>query len=216
MFTKTNSIDMEDTIALHAPSSSTPRNVPANEVEDDALEDRTEQRCLVMIKPGAVARGLVGPIIAILNDTGALLSNIRMGRVRDESFIEDHYEQQKKKPFFPRLVHDMMSGPLVVIEYTAPEGARLIAKLRSVAGATDPLKAVPGTIRGRYGMDITHNVVHVSDSASAAEREIDMWFACNGAKDPFINKRGERGHERHARDLITTQEEEKMLIKKKG
>jgi nucleoside-diphosphate kinase len=133
------------------------------------------EKCLVIIKPGAVARNLVGRVIAAMEATGATLLAMRMGTPK-RRVVEVHYMEHIEQPFFSRLTKDMCAGPVVVMNWGAPKGVQLIPKLRALAGATDPVKAAPGSLRGQFGLDITHNVVHVSDSSEAVVRESALWL----------------------------------------
>jgi nucleoside-diphosphate kinase len=134
------------------------------------------QRTFVMIKPDAFARGLSGEIIARFERRGFTLRGVRLLRVTEE-LAGQHYEEHVGKPFYEPLVEFMLSGPVVAAIF---EGHRVIEGFRTLAGTTDPTTAAPGTIRGDFGRDwglkVQQNLVHGSDSAESAEREIKIWF----------------------------------------
>jgi nucleoside-diphosphate kinase len=131
-----------------------------------------EESTLLIIKPDAVRRGLVGEILSRLERKGLGIEDMRMMRV-DRDLAERHYEEHAEKAFFKELVDFITSGDVVVARLT---GSGAISVLRNAMGATDPVKAAPGTIRGDYGLVITENLVHGSDSAESAKREIDLFF----------------------------------------
>ena len=125
-----------------------------------------------MVKPDGVSRGLVGEIITRLERKGLALEDIRYLTV-DTDLAERHYAEHREKPFFPDLLDFITSGPSVAMRWS---GESAIAVVRDVIGATDPKQAPPGTIRGDYGLEVTQNLVHGSDSASSAERELSLFF----------------------------------------
>jgi nucleoside-diphosphate kinase len=131
-----------------------------------------QETTLLIVKPDAVTRGLVGEILSRLERKGLRIDAIRTERI-DRDRAEHHYAEHRDKPFFDELVEFITSGDVVVAKVTGPEA---IAVLRSIMGATDPAKAAPGTIRGDYGTVITHNLVHGSDSPESAERELALFF----------------------------------------
>ncbi|QSB06005.1 nucleoside-diphosphate kinase [Natronoglycomyces albus] len=131
------------------------------------------QRTLVLIKPDAVERGLVGDIIARLERKGLKITALQM-RTMDSELAEAHYEEHLNKPFFPGLKEFMTSKPLVSL---IVEGDQAISVVRLLAGATDARKAEPGTIRGDFGLSNQLNLIHASDSEESAKREIDLWFS---------------------------------------
>jgi len=133
----------------------------------DAMEDT-----LVIVKPDAVARGLVGQIIARFEDAGFEIVRMRM-QEPDPELIRRFYAEHEGKPHFPRLVEYMVSGPMCFLQLRR-EGA--VARARGLVGATDPADAAPGTIRGDLGIDLPRNSVHASDCATAAAREIALVF----------------------------------------
>ncbi|RKQ36529.1 nucleoside-diphosphate kinase [Kocuria tytonis] len=135
------------------------------------------QRTLVLVKPDGVARGLTGQILARIEAKGYTLTRLELMTPTRE-ILEQHYEEHRGKPFFEPLVQFMLSGPVVA---AVAEGDRVIEGFRSLAGATEPTTAAPGTIRGDLGRDwgekVQKNLVHGSDSPESAEREIGIWFA---------------------------------------
>ena len=136
----------------------------------------TSERTLVLVKPDGVSRGLTGTILARIEAKGYRLVALDIRRA-DRALLEQHYAEHVGKPFFEPLVAFMSSGPVVAV---VAEGQQVIAGFRSIAGATDPTKAAPGSIRGDLGRDwglpVQQNLVHGSDSLESAAREISLWF----------------------------------------
>lgn len=130
------------------------------------------QRTLVLLKPDAVQRGLVGELIGRLERRGLQLAGLKLSRISREQ-AEHHYAEHRGKPFYEGLLAFITSGPLVAMVW---EGADAVAAVRGLMGATDPAKAAPGTIRGDLAGGVTHNLVHGSDSASRADAEIQLFF----------------------------------------
>ncbi|MET4003709.1 MULTISPECIES: nucleoside-diphosphate kinase [Arthrobacter] len=134
------------------------------------------ERTLVLVKPDGVARNLTGAILARVEAKGYTLVQLEMVNATRQ-VLEAHYEEHVGKPFYEPLVDFMLSGPMVAAIF---EGDSVIAGFRSLAGATDPTVAAPGTIRGDFGRDwglkVQQNLVHGSDSVLSAEREIGIWF----------------------------------------
>ena len=130
------------------------------------------QNTFIMIKPDGVARGLVGDVIGRFEDKGLELVRMRMLTI-DEDLAGRHYAEHTDKPFFGDLVAFITSGPVVAMEW---QGESAVSVARTLMGATDPLEAPPGTIRGDYGLVITENIVHGSDSPESAERELGLFF----------------------------------------
>lgn len=126
----------------------------------------------VMVKPDGVARGLVGEVIGRLERKGLKLVNMSMLTI-DEELAGRHYAEHTDKPFFPDLVSFITSGPVVAMEWS---GEDAVAVVRSLMGATNPVDAAPGTIRGDLALVITENIVHSSDSVDSARRELDIFF----------------------------------------
>ena len=133
------------------------------------------QRTLVLLKPDAVRRSQVGEIIRRIEAKGYALVALDL-RSRDPELLAEHYAEHEGKPFYQPLVDFMLSGPVVAVL----EGERCIEGFRSLARATDPTAAAPGTIRGDLGRDwglaVQQNLVHGSDSEESAAREIGIWF----------------------------------------
>jgi nucleoside-diphosphate kinase len=131
------------------------------------------ERTLVLVKPDGVQRGLVGEVISRIERKGLTLAALELRGV-ERSVAEEHYAEHKEKPFFGELLEFITSGPVVAM---AVEGTRAIAAFRQLAGGTDPVeKATPGTLRGDYALETQFNLVHGSDSAESAERELKLWF----------------------------------------
>jgi len=127
----------------------------------------------IMVKPDGVARGLVGEVISRFERKGLTLERIRMLTI-DEALARRHYAEHVSKPFFPELLEFIVSGPVVAMEWS---GESAISVCRDLMGATDPKQAAPGTIRADYGLAVTHNLVHGSDSPENALRELDIFFS---------------------------------------
>lgn len=140
------------------------------------MTDAAIERTLVLIKPDGVERNLTGEILARIERKGYRIVAMDL-RTADTTLLEKHYEEHVGKPFYGPLVEFMSSAPLVAV---VAEGQQVIAGFRSLAGATDPTKAAPGTIRGDYGRDwgaaVQQNLVHGSDGVESAAREIALWF----------------------------------------
>jgi nucleoside-diphosphate kinase len=130
------------------------------------------ERTLILIKPDAFERGLTGEMIGRFERKGLRLVALKLLQA-DEPLANVHYEEHTDKPFFGELVEFITRGPLVALVL---EGANAINAARQVIGATDPLGADAGSIRGEYATEVTFNLVHGSDSPASAEREIGIWF----------------------------------------
>ena len=130
------------------------------------------ERTFIMIKPDGVARRLIGEVIGRFERKGLTLTNLRMLTI-DEELAHSHYAEHVDKGFFKELLSFITSGPVVAMEWSG-EGA--VNAARAVIGPTDPMKAGPGTIRGDYGLAVTQNIVHGSDSPESAERELGLFF----------------------------------------
>jgi nucleoside-diphosphate kinase len=134
------------------------------------------QRSLVLVKPDGVRRGLTGEIIRRIEAKGYTLVALELRSATPE-ILAAHYAEHEGKPFYEPLVEFMLSGPVAAMVL---EGERVIEGFRSLAGATDPTTAAPGTIRGDLGRDwglkVQQNLVHGSDAPESAEREIGIWF----------------------------------------
>ena len=135
------------------------------------------EETLILVKPDGVARGLTGEILRRIEAKGYTIVDLRMVRA-DRELLAAHYAEHEGKPFFEPLIEFMSSGPVVAVRAA---GNRVIEGFRSLAGATDPTVAAPGTIRGDLGRDwgvaVQQNLVHGSDSTLSAERELSLWFA---------------------------------------
>jgi nucleoside-diphosphate kinase len=131
------------------------------------------ERSLVLIKPDAIQRGLVGTIITRLEKMGVKLVAMKMLHM-DKALAQRHYDIHKDKPFFDNLVNYITSAPIIVIIF---EGEKAVEVIRKTMGATDPAKAETGTIRGDFGVNIEQNSVHGSDSTETATREIELFFS---------------------------------------
>ena len=136
------------------------------------MADNRVERTLVLLKPDAVARGLVGEIIARLERKGLDLVALKMLSL-PASDAEAHYAEHRGKPFYDGLLRFITSGPLVALVL---EGVACVATVRALVGSTCARDATPGTIRGDFGMSGRFNLVHASDSVEAAEREIARFF----------------------------------------
>jgi nucleoside-diphosphate kinase len=132
----------------------------------------TEQSTLVIVKPDAVRRGLIGEVLSRIERKGLRIEELRLMRI-DRDLAERHYAEHTEKPFFGELVEFITSGPVVVAKVT---GREAIAALRTIMGATDPAKSPPGTIRGDLGTVVTENLIHGSDSPESADRELSLFF----------------------------------------
>jgi len=130
------------------------------------------QRTLVLCKPDAVARGLVGQIVARFEARGLQLAGLKL-LAMEPSRAERLYEPHVGKGFYPPLLQYMTSGPIVAMVW---EGANAIEVVRTMMGATNPTQAAPGTIRGDFAQRVDRNVVHGSDSPESAAREIPIFF----------------------------------------
>jgi len=130
------------------------------------------ERTFIMIKPDGVQRGLTGEIIKRLEQKGFNLIGMKMMNVSRE-LAEKHYDVHRDKPFFSNLVEFIISAPVVAMVW---EGEGVVAAARKIIGATNPLSAEPGTIRGDYGISIGRNLIHGSDAVETAQREVALWF----------------------------------------
>jgi nucleoside-diphosphate kinase len=141
----------------------------------DQTQQQTE-RSLVLVKPDGYRRGLTGEVLRRIEAKGYTLTALAVVRPTQEQ-LAAHYAEHEGKPFYEPLVEFMSSGPVTAV---VVEGQGCIAGFRSLAGATDPTAAAPGTIRGDLGRDwglkVQQNIVHGSDSPASAAREIAIWF----------------------------------------
>jgi nucleoside-diphosphate kinase len=132
----------------------------------------SEESTLLILKPDAVRRGLVGEILRRVESKGLRIDELRMIRI-DRDLAEEHYAEHRDKPFFGELVGFITSGEVIVARLV---GEQAVSVLRTLMGPTDPATAPPGTIRGDFGTVITENLVHGSDSGDSAERELKLFF----------------------------------------
>jgi nucleoside-diphosphate kinase len=130
------------------------------------------ERTLILVKPDAFARNLTGEIVARFERKGLTLAAMKLMTL-DAELAERHYAEHAEKPFFGELVSFISSGPLVAMVLG---GERAIEAARQVIGATDPIKAAPGSIRGDYAIEVGQNMVHGSDSPESAAREVSLFF----------------------------------------
>jgi nucleoside-diphosphate kinase len=131
------------------------------------------KRTLVLLKPDAVERGLVGEIVSRFERRGLTIDAMQL-RTLDKTILANHYAEHQGKPFYADLVEFMSRGPVVAMVVAGPDDTWEI--LRSMMGATNPRAAAPGTIRGDLGTIFTENLIHGSDSAESAAREIQIFF----------------------------------------
>jgi nucleoside-diphosphate kinase len=130
------------------------------------------ERTLILVKPDGVARGLIGEVIARIERKGFTLEALEL-RTLERTTAEQHYGEHTDKPFFAELVGFITSGPLVAMCVSGPDA---IAGMRSLMGATNPIDATPGSIRGDLATVIGENIVHGSDGAASAARELELFF----------------------------------------
>ena len=130
------------------------------------------ERTFLAVKPDGVQRQLVGEIIRRFEIKGFTLVGLKLLQVSRE-LAEQHYDVHRERPFFSSLVDFITSGPVVAMVW---EGDGVVASARKIIGATNPLSAEPGTIRGDYGVNIGRNLIHGSDAIETARREVSLWF----------------------------------------
>jgi nucleoside-diphosphate kinase len=131
------------------------------------------QRTLVIVKPDGVQRGLVGPILTRLESRGLKIVGLKLVQVSSE-LATRHYAEHLGKSFYDGLLAYITSAPVVV---ACVEGTSAVQMVRNTVGATNPLNAAPGTIRGDLALDIGRNLIHASDAPDTAERELALWFS---------------------------------------
>ncbi|WP_101257417.1 nucleoside-diphosphate kinase [Streptomyces barkulensis] len=131
------------------------------------------QRTLVLLKPDAVRRGLIGEIVGRIERKADWTISAMELRTLDRATLERHYAEHVGRPFYEPLLEFMASGPSVAM---VVEGERVIEGVRALAGPTDPIAAAPGSIRGDFGTIVRENLVHASDSEESAERELKIFF----------------------------------------
>ena len=129
-------------------------------------------RTLILVKPDAFERNLTGEVIARFERKGLRIAALKLMRV-ERDLAEKHYSEHSARPFFPELIEFITRGPLVALVLEGPDA---VPATRSVIGATNPVEAVPGSIRGDFALEVTFNLVHGSYSDPTAEREIGLWF----------------------------------------
>ena len=130
------------------------------------------ERTLVLVKPDAVRRGLIGEVVGRLERKGLSIAALELRTLKRDT-AEAHYGEHREKPFFGELVDFITGGPLVAI---VAEGPRAVEAVRGLMGLTDPVKSAPGSIRGDYALEIGQNLVHGSDSPESAAREVALFF----------------------------------------
>ena len=130
------------------------------------------QRTLILVKPDAFARRLTGEILARFERKGLTIVAMKHMTV-DQALAEQHYAEHRERPFFGELVEFITGGPLVALVL---EGHEAVVAARQLIGATNPLEAAPGSIRGDFGLEVQTNLVHGSDSPESAEREVGLFF----------------------------------------
>ncbi len=130
------------------------------------------ERTLVLVKPDGVSRGLVGEVVSRIERKGLTLAALELRNV-ERAVAEQHYAEHAGKPFYESLLEFITGGPLVAM---VVEGENAIAAFRQLAGATNPVQANNGSIRGDLALEVQYNIVHGSDSPESAKREIDLWF----------------------------------------
>src|SRR5947209_5218924 len=131
------------------------------------------ERTLVIVKPDGVQRGLVGPIISRLEARGLKIVGLKLVQVSQE-LAARHYAEHEGKGFYPGLLKYITSAPVIV---ACVEGTSAVQMVRNSVGATNPLNAAPGTVRGDLALDIGRNLIHASDAVDTAERELALWFS---------------------------------------
>lgn len=133
------------------------------------------EQSLIILKPDAVQRGLVGPIISRLEQRGLSFAGLKLVQL-DEALARRHYAVHEGKPFFEGLVQYIVSGPVVVIVVT---GKNVIQIVRTMVGATNPVQSAPGTIRGDFAVEIGRNLIHASDSPENGAQEVANFFGAD-------------------------------------
>ena len=149
----------------------------------EGMDMQSEQRTFVAVKPDGVKRGLAGEIIKRFENKGFKLIGLKMLNVTQE-LAEQHYAEHKGKPFYPRLIKYIQSGPVIAMVW---KGYDVIAGTRQLMGSTKPLDAQVGTIRADFALIKEYNVVHGSDSVESAEREIALYFRPEELCDDYEN-----------------------------
>jgi nucleoside-diphosphate kinase len=132
----------------------------------------TTERTLILVKPDGVRRGLIGDVISRIERKGLTISRLELRTISRDT-AEQHYAEHTERPFFGELVEFITGGPLVAMIVEGPEA---VAAMRGLMGATNPVEATPGSIRGDFATLIGENIVHGSDSPENGEREIGIFF----------------------------------------
>lgn len=130
------------------------------------------ERTYIMVKPDGVQRGIVSNIMERFENRGFQLVGMKLNKPA-KATLEEHYKDLAEKPFFPKLMEYMTSGPVVCMVW---QGKDVVVTGRKMLGATNPLDSAPGTIRGDFAIEVGRNICHGSDSVESAEREIALWF----------------------------------------
>jgi len=130
------------------------------------------ERTLVIVKPDGVQRGLIGPLLSRLEARGLKIVGLKLVQV-SQDLAARHYAEHEGKPFYPGLLTYITSAPVIV---ACVEGTSAVQMVRNSVGATNPLNAAPGTVRGDLALDIGRNLIHASDAPATAERELALWF----------------------------------------
>ncbi|BBB92992.1 nucleoside diphosphate kinase [Methylomusa anaerophila] len=128
---------------------------------------------MVLLKPDAVSRGLCGEVIRRFEQRGLIIAGMKMLKVSPQQ-AKRHYQEHVGKPFYPDLIDYITSGPVVAL---AVKGNQAVKVLRTMMGATNPVDALPGTIRGDFATQMENNIIHGSDSLNNATRELDIFFS---------------------------------------
>ena len=131
------------------------------------------ERTLVLLKPDSVQRNLSGELINRIEKIGFKIIGLKL-MILDQTKAHEHYKEHKTKPFFNDLVSFITSGPIIAIAFQGPD---CVQKIRNIMGNTNPSDAAPGTIRGDFGISLSMNLIHGSDSTESAERELQIFFA---------------------------------------
>ena len=133
----------------------------------------TTERTLILVKPDGVRRGLIGEVISRIERKGLSISRMEL-RTIGADVAEQHYDEHRERPFFGELVQFITGGPLVAMVVEGPDAVKA---MRGLMGATNPVEATPGSIRGDFATVIGENIVHGSDSPASAVREIEIFFS---------------------------------------
>ena len=136
------------------------------------MSSSSNERSLVLVKPDAIRRGLLGEILSRFERKGLVIEALVL-RTMDAELADQHYAEHVDKPFYPPLKEFMTGGPLAAMVLS---GDQVVDVVRALVGATDGRKAAPGTIRGDLSLSNRENLVHASDSAESAKRELALWF----------------------------------------